>query len=140
MKYAVTCCDPQKPLAVLNVRRSQSGSVRVAVESIANTPHIRIVTNPVVEGKPTWDADELAKHAHADSAEQSVTEIEWGGHRSWVIRCGRDCPTHQEAMIAEKNLPKIAEKLATGNWQESIEEMPVVPLGVLSYLTDPRRL
>ncbi len=98
-----------------------------------------MVVNPIIDGHHTFDADDLAKATHSDSHEQNVTEINWGGHRSWIIRCGPGCGSNQQAQISGENLPAIAAKLNTGNWIEFVDGMPVVPLGVLSYLTDPRK-
>lgn len=126
-RYATLCCTGDA-LAFFDVRRPQSGSLTVKVEDAAPRGHLQIVINPVVDGKPTWPADELSAATHAGTAERNVTEIGWGDHRSWTIRCG-NCPEQVE--ISGRNLPRLAEWLDGETWTE-INGMCVLPLGVLS--------
>lgn len=133
IRYAICCCGPE-PIAVLRVDGSKN--LRVKVEPQGETPHLAIVTNPAIDATPVFDPDELAAQTHRDVAERRVTEVQWKDHRSWVIRCGPACATNQQAQFREDNLPRIAAKLAEGRWTEQYDGMPVVPLGVLCYLTN----
>jgi len=135
VRYAIVCCRPE-PIAVLRVDGTRR--LRVKVEPWEQSPSMRIVTNPVIDGKTVFDPDELAVQTHRDVVARRVTEIQWDGHRSWVIRCGESCSRNQQAQIRAEHLPRIAAKLAQGRWDEQYDNMPVVPLGVLSRLTDPR--